>query len=282
MPAFIEYAASPFPTSTYQIPFPRLSNSHVKLYRASESNNFQFSLVSGTSYSININTLTLTESSPLGSILRIRRETPSTSLVDLQNASRLGEQDLETDSKQALYLIEEAEDSFIIDNNSVNPLRGQCSRTTPITGSMFMESVGQYMPILGVHGWTFDSTISNLTNFKNVSNQAMLIGNTSNSLKIVKVYASLDAKSANNQTLGVKLIKSYFNLNHEEIHESECRAFTGSGNQEAKLVTSWILRLPPFNSVDVLGFYGVGLAVANFSGTTGVVPQRGKLIVTEV
>ena len=93
--------------------------------------------------------------------------------------------------------------------------------------------------------------------------------NDSGATKLFRVYGSIDATDGNNSTLGIKLAK-----NGTAIDESECRAFTGSGSQEAKLVTSWMVELDDGDEVSLL--------IANFSGTSDLSLKRGRIVADEV
>jgi alpha-tubulin suppressor-like RCC1 family protein len=95
------------------------------------------------------------------------------------------------------------------------------------------------------------------------------IKNTSGATVLARVYASADCTSANNQTLGVKLA-----YNGVAIDESECRAFTGAANQEAKLVTSWIIEMEPDAEVSIF--------IANHSGTQAITVKRARVVVSGV
>ena len=58
------------------------------------------------------------------------------------------------------------------------------------------------------------------------------------------------------------------------IDETECRAFTGSGAQEAKLVTSWMVELDDGDEISLM--------IANHSNTTDIVLKRGRIVASEV
>lgn len=99
---YIDYIASGSNTS-FSIPFDRLSDSHVKVY------------LNGTlqaiGYSITGNNVVFSSAPSSGSTVRIRRITEGYNrLVDYTNGSRLDETDLDTDSQQAFYLIQELSD----------------------------------------------------------------------------------------------------------------------------------------------------------------------------
>jgi hypothetical protein len=95
--------------------------------------------------------------------------------------------------------------------------------------------------------------------------------NDSGSTKLFRVYGSIDANTVtqNNKVLGIKLAK-----NGTAIDETECRAYTGGSNEEAKLVTSWMVELDDGDEVSLL--------IANHSSDVNISFQRGRLIASEV
>ena len=100
---------------------------------------------------------------------------------------------------------------------------------------------------------------------------AFALKNTSGSTKLLRFFGSIDARttSGNNKVLGVKLA-----LNGVAIDATECRAFTGGNNEEAKLVTSWMIEL---NNEDE-----VSLFIANHSDNGDISFRRGRLVASEV
>ena len=95
--------------------------------------------------------------------------------------------------------------------------------------------------------------------------------NTSGGTKLLRFFGSIDARTVtgNNQTLGVKMA-----YNGVAINETECRAFTGTGTEEAKLVTSWMIELGNGDEVS--------LFIANHSGSGNISFRRGRIIASEV
>jgi hypothetical protein len=95
--------------------------------------------------------------------------------------------------------------------------------------------------------------------------------NTSGSTKLLRFFGSIDARTVtgNNQTLGVKLA-----YNGVAIDATECRAFTGTGTEEAKLVTSWM--------ISVANNDEVSLFIANHSGSGDISFRRGRILASEV
>ena len=89
--------------------------------------------------------------------------------------------------------------------------------------------------------------------------------------KLLRFYGSVDARTAsgNNKILGVKLA-----LNGVPIDATECRAYTGGSNEEAKLVTSWMIEVDENDEVS--------LFMANHSSDVDIDFRRGRLIASEV
>jgi hypothetical protein len=116
---------------------------------------------------------------------------------------------------------------------------------------------------------TFDTaTASGMT--LGTSN-AFAVKNTSGSTKLMQIYGSIDAKTVtgNNKILGIKLAK-----NGTAIDQTECRAFTSSGGQEAKLVTNWMISMAANDEV--------ALFIANHSGDEDISFGRGRLVAVQV
>ena len=144
-------------------------------------------------------------------------------------------------------------------------VRGQVSKVD--AGTIDIVTQGAYVST-GLTG-TFDSTTANGMTLGTTNTFA--VKNTSGATKLMQIYGSIDAKtvSGNNHTLGIKLAK-----NGTAIDQTECRAFTGSGSQEAKLVTNWMISMAANDEV--------ALFVANHSGTEDINFGRGRLVATEV
>ena len=142
-------------------------------------------------------------------------------------------------------------------------IRGQCSKMTD--GTIDITTQGAYITT----GLT--ATLDTDTAYGMVLgiDDAFGLRNTSGGTKLFRIYGSIDATDGNNSTLGVKLAK-----NGVAIDNSECRAFTGSGAQEAKLVTSWMVELDDGDEVSLL--------IANHSNTTDITLKRGRVIAVEV
>jgi hypothetical protein len=99
---FQDYTANGTAVS-FAIPFDRIRDVHVKVfYGATEIT---------TGWSVSGNNVVFTSPPANGTVVRIRRITDFTErLVDYVDGSRLNEVDLDTDSKQAFYLIQESRD----------------------------------------------------------------------------------------------------------------------------------------------------------------------------
>ena len=144
-------------------------------------------------------------------------------------------------------------------------VRGQVSRMT--SGTIDIVTQGVYVNT-GLAG-TFDTATAIGMTLGTVN--AFAVKNTSGATKLMQIYGSIDATtvSGNNKVLGVKLGK-----NSVPIDATECRAFTGSGSQEAKLVTNWMISMDPTDEVALL--------IANHSGDEDITLGRARLVATEV
>lgn len=129
----------------------------------------------------------------------------------------------------------------------------------------FKDSTGANLNLTG----TFDTGTANGMTLGTVN--AFAVKNTSGSTRLMQIYGSMDAKTVtgNNKILGIKLAK-----NGTPIDQTECRAFTSSGGQEAKLVTNWIISMAANDEV--------ALFIANHSGTEDITFGRGRLVATQV
>jgi hypothetical protein len=143
------------------------------------------------------------------------------------------------------------------------PVRGQLSRT--IAGGITITTAGQYVAT-GLEGTLDAATANGMTRG---TTDLFGLKNTSGVTRLMRFYGSIDAADGNNQTLGIKLA-----LQGTPIDETECRAFTGSGAQEAKLVTSWMISMAPDAEVSLM--------IANHSGTTNIELRRARLVASEV
>jgi len=144
-------------------------------------------------------------------------------------------------------------------------VRGQVSKID--AGTIVIATQSVYVST-GLTG-TFDSTTANGMSLGTID--AFAVKNTSGNTKLMQIYGSIDAKTAtgNNKVLGIKLAK-----NGTPIDQTECRAFTGSGSEEAKLVTNWIISMAANDEV--------ALFIANQSGTGNISFGRGRLVAVQV
>ena len=143
--------------------------------------------------------------------------------------------------------------------------RGQVSKMDAGTIAITTQSVYVSTGLTG----TFDSTTANGMTLGTTNTFA--VKNTSGATRLMQIYGSIDAKTAtgNNKVLGIKLAK-----NGTAIDQTECRAFTGSGAEEAKLVTNWIISMAANDEV--------ALFIANQSGTENITLGRARLVAVEV
>lgn len=96
-------------TNTFSIPFPYLSEAHIKIYindvlyaTGSEEEKVTWSTP---------NTVILTDTPSAQSKIRVKRETPRDDrLVDYQNAGTFNEAEMDKDSNQLLYIFQETSD----------------------------------------------------------------------------------------------------------------------------------------------------------------------------
>jgi len=140
---------------------------------------------------------------------------------------------------------------------------GQIARVTSAT--VTITTAGQY--VHPTFGGTFDT--STAQGFVQSTTNPFGIKNNTDVTRLMKVYASADARGGNNQIHGIKLA-----LNGTAIDLTECRAFTGSGGQEAKLVTQWTIKMEPGDEVTLM--------IANHSTTDDVTVFRGRVTASAV
>lgn len=110
-------------TTSFSVPFPYLLRAHVKLYYGLNlvTGGNDAVLVDGTNYSwTNATTVALTVAPPNGTVLTIRRETPTSSrLVDWSDGSNLTADSLDTADLQNFYTVQELQD--YIDSATLTP-----------------------------------------------------------------------------------------------------------------------------------------------------------------
>ena len=151
-------------------------------------------------------------------------------------------------------------------SGSVAPLIcGQVSKMD--AGTIDIVTQGVYVST-GLTG-TFDTTTASGMTLG--TSNAFAVKNTSGSTRLMQIYGSIDAKTVtgNSKILGIKLAK-----NGTAIDQTECRAFTGSGNDEAKLVTNWMISMAANDEVS--------LFIANHSSNVDITFARGRLVATQV
>jgi hypothetical protein len=136
---------------------------------------------------------------------------------------------------------------------------GQASRITD--GTVTISTAGTFVEV------SVEVDLDAANSFGMVKSEAydFALQNTSGATRTFQIYASIDATANNNNTLGIRLAK-----NGTAIAQTECRAFTGSGGQEAKLVTSWLASLAANDSIHVL--------ITNFSATGTLTVKRGRIV----
>lgn len=200
----------------------------------------------------------------MSSIARIQLRRDTAANWTAQNPVLLaGEMGIETDTRK--YKVGNGSTawsslSYYIEGVLV---RGQASKQTSGTIAIGASSTYQSTGLTA----TFDDDSDYQTSLGTTDSFA--IKNTSGATKLFMVQASMDATAGNNQTLGIKLAK-----NGTGIDQSECRAFTGSGDQVAKLFCFWMVSLANNDEV--------ALYVANIGNTTDIAFQRGRISAVEV
>lgn len=148
-----------------------------------------------------------------------------------------------------------------IERNENFGAQGQIGRVTSDT--VTISTVGTY--VHPTFGGTFDTGTAQ--GFVQSTTHPFGIKNNTDVTRIMRVYGSADARGGNNQVHGIKLA-----LNGSPIDLTECRAFTGSNLQEAKLVTQWNIKMAPGDEVTLM--------IANFSTTDNITVFRGRVTAT--
>ena len=151
-------------------------------------------------------------------------------------------------------------------SGSVAPL--VCGQVSKMDAGTIVIATQSIYVSTGLTG-TFDTTTASGMTLGTTN--AFAVKNTSGATRLMQIYGSIDAKTVtgNNKILGIKLAK-----NGTPIAETECRAFTSSGGQEAKLVTNWMISMAANDEV--------ALFIANHSGTEDISFGRGRLVATQV
>lgn len=151
---------------------------------------------------------------------------------------------------------------------SLVPFRGQLSRQAP--GPVTINTQGVYVPV--TTDTTLDAEIS--FNMSKGLNSPFGLRNDTERGYMVRVFSAIDARAGNNKILGIKLVKYLADGTSVIYDETECRAFTGSNGQEAKLVTSWIVRLDPGEEIATW--------IANHSDAVDIDLRRCKMVANSV
>ena len=136
-------------------------------------------------------------------------------------------------------------------------IRGQVSRMA--TGTITIGTAGTYQST----GLTATLDATTAAGMSLGTTDLFAVKNTSSATRVLKIYASMDASSNNNEILGITLAK-----NGTAITETECRANNGNHNF-ANLVTNWMVSMAPNDEV--------ALFVANHSSTNSITLQRGRV-----
>jgi ABC-type uncharacterized transport system permease subunit len=152
-----------------------------------------------------------------------------------------------------------------VGNYTTAMIRGQISRMN--TGTVNITTEGVYVTT-GLTA-TLDATTAN--GLVLGTTDAFGLKSTNANTKLLRFYGSIDARttSGNNKILGVKLA-----LNGVAIDATECRAYTGGSNEEAKLITSWMIEMDEDDEVS--------LFMANHSSDVDIDFRRGRLVASEV
>jgi ABC-type uncharacterized transport system permease subunit len=152
-----------------------------------------------------------------------------------------------------------------VGNYTTAMIRGQISRMN--TGTVNITTEGVYVTTSLTA--TLDATTAN--GLVLGTTDAFGLKSTNANTKLLRFYGSIDARttSGNNKILGVKLA-----LNGVAIDATECRAYTGGNNEEAKLVTSWMIEMDEDDEVS--------LFMANHSSDVDIDFRRGRLVASEV
>jgi hypothetical protein len=140
---------------------------------------------------------------------------------------------------------------------------GQIARVTSDT--VTITTVGTY--VHPTFGGTFDTSVAQ--GFVQSTTNPFGVKNNTDVTRLMQVYGSADARGGNNQIHGIKLAK-----NGTPIDLTECRAFTGSGGQEAKLVTNFVIKMAPGDEVTLM--------IANHSTTDNITVFRGRVVATAI
>jgi hypothetical protein len=142
--------------------------------------------------------------------------------------------------------------------------RGQISIQNGTTTTNIVTA-GVFVPA-GVNG-TLDASVS--IDFETLTDGDFGMRYTGATTRTFWIFGSFDCSDGNNRTLAIRMAK-----NGTAIPETECRAFTSSGNAEAKLVSNWMIELATDDEISLI--------VANINSTDDVIIRRGRLVVNSI
>jgi hypothetical protein len=97
----------------------------------------------------------------------------------------------------------------------------------------------------------------------------MGLRNSSGNTVLLRVSGSVEATAGNNNTLALKLA-----VNGVVIDATETNAVHGSGGQDAKLTTTWMVSLPANGEVS--------MHLANLSASANITVTRARLVASQV
>jgi hypothetical protein len=142
-------------------------------------------------------------------------------------------------------------------------VRGQVSRLTSY--QIPSAAQGVYRAI-GTTGTLDTSSASGLVLG---TTDAMGLRNSNGSTVLLRVSGSVEATAGNNNTLALKLA-----VNGVVIDATETNSIHGSGGQEAKLTTTWMVSLPANGEVS--------MHLANLSASANITVTRARLVASQV
>ena len=140
--SFVQYTGTGSQTA-YSVTFPYISQSHVKvLVNDIVVNNYSWS---------NASQITFAAAPANGASITIRRSTPAAPLVDFTAKSRWQTSDLNTATKQALYVAEEAEEQA----STWFTGAGAAASTSGVQGDFYIDTTGGGLYRKGVSAWSY-------------------------------------------------------------------------------------------------------------------------------
>lgn len=142
-------------------------------------------------------------------------------------------------------------------------VRGQVSRLT--SHQIPSAAQGVYRAI-GATG-TLDTTTA--SGIALGTTDPMGLRNSSGNTVLLRVSGSVEATAGNNNTLALKLA-----VNGVVIDATETHAIHGSGGQDAKLTTTWMVSLPANGEVS--------MHLANLSASADITVTRARLVASQV